>query len=232
MLERWFRGVWLRPRRACIAVQKNGLIQPFQLKVSDEMVGKRIENVAAWRRRQSAEGASWRNFFYRKVFRGNEMMDCSLLTELELTAWETLTWKGPGITVTQYNKRQLAASTRLARYSVLRRFLGKTLEERESWAHIPASEELVSGQIWGKQNEKRRLKLSKLGEANFDRCFGILKILLFQSANTTIWLSFPRFLKIWYSNRTHSFVVWPPFHCYLRRLNRQKIELKTAFHRN
>lgn len=52
----------------------------------DVMVASGMEDVGACRSGHGTTMIGLQSFYYRKVFRGDEMLSCSLLKELELTA--------------------------------------------------------------------------------------------------------------------------------------------------
>lgn len=78
----------------------------FRGQAMDDMVKRGIEHVGGRRLPQSRTKKSAEGFYYRKLFRGDKVMECSVLSEVELTAKETLTWEAVSRKVTSCDKAQ------------------------------------------------------------------------------------------------------------------------------
>lgn len=80
----------------------------------------RCKNMGGWRFRQARSKKSAAGFYYRKMFRGDGMVECSVLKKLELTAKKI--------------ERSKAVSDRVVNYDKARRKRVAELERRRKFA--------------------------------------------------------------------------------------------------
>lgn len=80
--------------------------KPLTAKDVDEMVTNEMEKVGARRFRQGSEKKGLDGFYYRKVFRGSEVVECPVLKELELETGETLRRKAEDRKVRRFDEKQ------------------------------------------------------------------------------------------------------------------------------
>lgn len=67
-----------------------GLLEPSPVQAMDDMVACRTEDFGDQRFCQGTRKRALKAFYYRRLFHRDEMVECSVLQELELTAAEML----------------------------------------------------------------------------------------------------------------------------------------------
>lgn len=83
-----------------------GLAKPFRGQRVENMVRSATDNAQRWEFQEKGRKAGLQGFYYRRVFRITELVDCAVLKEINLTAREVLSQKALNWKVNELGKQK------------------------------------------------------------------------------------------------------------------------------